>query len=92
MQETQETWVQPLGQEDALEKEMATHSKILAWEIPWTVEPGRLQSKGSQKSWTWLKLTKHTTPTFYILLFTFRIFFNNLPILIQVDLVHVLKL
>ena len=40
----QETWVQSLGQEDPLEKEMATHSSILAWEIPWTEEPGRLQS------------------------------------------------
>ena len=38
-------WVQSLGQEDPLEKEMATHSSMLAWEIPWTVEPGRLQTK-----------------------------------------------
>ena len=45
----QETWVQSLGQEDALEKEMATHSSILAWRIPRTVEPGRLQSMGSQR-------------------------------------------
>ena len=37
-----------------LEKEMATHSSLLAWEIPWTEEPGRLQSTGSQKSQTWL--------------------------------------
>ena len=44
----QETWVQSLGQEDLLEKEMATHSSILAWKIPWTEEPGRLQSTGSQ--------------------------------------------
>ena len=42
MQETQETWVLSLGQEDPLEKEMATHSNIPAWEIPWTEEPGRL--------------------------------------------------
>ena len=48
----QETWVQSLGGEDALEKEMATHSIVLAWEIPWTEEPGGLQSMGSQKSWT----------------------------------------
>ena len=39
-----ETWVQSLGWEDPLEKEMATHSSILAWKIPWTEEPGRLQS------------------------------------------------
>ena len=42
MQEPQETQVQPLGQEDPLEKEMATQSSILAWEIPWTDEPGGL--------------------------------------------------
>ena len=44
-----ETWVQSLGQEDPLEKEMATHSSILAWRIPWKEEPGGLQSTGSQK-------------------------------------------
>ena len=48
----QETWVQSLGQEDLLEKEMATHSNILARKIPWTEELGRLQSMGSQKSQT----------------------------------------
>ena len=45
----QETQVQSLGQEDPLEKEMATYSSILAWRIPWTEEPGRLQSTGSQR-------------------------------------------
>ena len=45
----QETRVQPLGQEDLREKEMATHSSILAWEIPWTEEPGGLQSYGDHK-------------------------------------------
>ena len=45
----QETWVQYLGQEDPLEKEMATHSSSLAWGIPWTEEPGGLQSMGSQR-------------------------------------------
>ena len=44
-----ETWVPSLGQEDPLEKEMATHSSILAWKIPWTEEPGGLQSMGSQR-------------------------------------------
>ena len=44
-----ETWVQPLGQEDPLEKEMATHSSTVAWKIPQTEEPGRLQSMGSQR-------------------------------------------
>ena len=48
MQETQETWVQSLGQEDALEKETSTHSSILAWKIPWTEEPGGPQSTGLQ--------------------------------------------
>ena len=45
----QETRVQSLGWEDLLEKEMATHSSILAWKIPWMEEPGRLQSMGSQR-------------------------------------------
>ena len=49
MQETQETQVWSLGREDALEKEMATHSSTLAWEISWTEEPGGLQSMGSQR-------------------------------------------
>ena len=45
-----ETWVQSLGREDLLEKEMATHSSILAWKIPWMEEPGKLlQSMGSQR-------------------------------------------
>ena len=46
----QETRVQILGREDPLEKEMTSHSGILAWKIPWTEEPGRLQSMGSQES------------------------------------------
>ena len=50
MQETQETWVQSLGREDTLEEEMATHSSILAWKIPWTEEPGRLHRVA--KIWT----------------------------------------
>ena len=45
----QETWVQSLGWEDLREKAMATHSSILAWKIPWTEEPDRLQSMGSQR-------------------------------------------
>ena len=45
----QETQVQSLGQEDLLEKEMATHSSVLAWKIPWTEVPGRLQSMGLQR-------------------------------------------
>ena len=56
-------WVQSLGQDDLLEEGMATHSSILAWRIPWTEEPGGLQSIGSQKSWksstTTLSLALH---------------------------------
>ena len=61
-----ETWVQSLGWEDPLEKEMATHSSVLAWRIPWMEEPGGLQSMESQKSQTWLSnftslhFTKHS--------------------------------
>ena len=49
VQETWETWVQSLGQEDPLEREMAAHSSILAWRIPWIEEPGRLQSREPQR-------------------------------------------
>ena len=59
MQEPQEMWVQSPGQEDSLEKEMATHSNILAWKIPWTEEPGGLQSMEVTKSWT--RLSTHTS-------------------------------
>ena len=62
MQELQETWVWSLGWENTLEKEMTTHSSILAWRIPWTEEPGKLQSMGSQRirhEWA----TKHSTKT-----------------------------
>ena len=52
----QETWVQSLSWEDPLEKEMATHSSILALEIPWTEKPGKLQSMGSQR-------VRHDLPT-----------------------------
>ena len=56
MQEMQETWVPSLGLEDPLDKEMAAHSSILAWKIPWAEKPGGLQSKGLQKTW----LSTHT--------------------------------
>ena len=49
MQEIQKMWVQSLGREDPLEESVATHSSILAWKIPWTEEPGRLQSMESQR-------------------------------------------
>ena len=50
MQEMQEMWIQSLVWEDSLEKDMATHSSNLAWEIPWTEEPGGLQSTESEES------------------------------------------
>ena len=53
----QETGVRFLGQEDPLEEEMATHSSILSWRIPWTEEPGRLQSMGSQRVGHWTQLS-----------------------------------
>ena len=46
----QEMWVPSLGQEDPLEEDMTTHSSILAWEVPWPEEPGRLQTMGSQRA------------------------------------------
>ena len=54
-----ETWVRSLGQEDPLEKEMATHSSILAWRIPWTEELGGLQSVGHKESDTTKRLHFH---------------------------------
>ena len=53
----QETWVQALGWEDPLENRMVTHSRILAWRIPWTEEPGRLQSWGRKESDSTKQLT-----------------------------------
>ena len=60
MQEIQERWVQSLGKEDSLEEEMATHSSILAGRIPYTEEPGRLQSMGLQRVGHNL-ITEHTS-------------------------------
>ena len=59
MQETSETWVRSLGQEDPLEEEMATHSNILAWSLSESEEPGGLQSKGMQIVNLW-QLGTHT--------------------------------
>ena len=57
-----ETWVRSLGQEDPLEKEMTTHSSILAWRIPWTEEPGGLQSTGRKESDTTKRLHLTSPP------------------------------
>ena len=64
----QETWVQSLGREDPLEKGMATHSSILAWRIPWTEEPGGLQSTGHKE----LDTTEHTCMYRYELFFSYK--------------------
>ena len=64
----QETWVWSLGQEDPLEKGMATHSSVVAWRIPWTEEPGGLHSRGSKARLDWV------TGTFT---FTFRVIINR---------------
>ena len=58
--DTRETWVLSLGLKDRLEREMTTHSSILAWRIPWTEEPGGLQSMGSQESDTTQRLSMNT--------------------------------
>ena len=74
----QETRVQSLGWEDPLEKEMAIHSSTTAWKIPWTEEPGRLQSMGSQRvghDWATSRHI-HTTQTDYLL----PVYVNLLPI------------
>ena len=61
----QETWVRPVGQEDPLEKGMATHSSILTWRIPWTEEPGGLQSMGSQEVGGMKQLSSRETPALH---------------------------
>ena len=68
----QETCIQSLDQEDALEKEMATHPSILTWEIPWIEEPGGLQFMGSQKSQTWLGHYTKNKSILRVLLFSSR--------------------
>ena len=62
MQGLKETRLRSLGQEDLLEKEMATHSSILAWEIPWTEESGGLQSKGSDMTKRTEDASRHKSP------------------------------
>ena len=72
----QETWVRPLVWEDPLEKEMATHSSIPAWRIPWTEEPGGLQSAGSQRvghDWATSHTHKELTNIVKLLLIQFHI-------------------
>ena len=70
MQETQETWVQSLGQEDSLEKEVATCSSVLAWEIPWAEEPGELQSMGLHGLFLQDQATEHASTHTYLQIFS----------------------
>ena len=67
-----ETWVRSLGKEDPLEKEMVTQSSILAWRIPWTEKPGRLQSMGSQRVGHDCATSLFTIPCFKFLLIYFK--------------------
>ena len=72
----QETWVRSLGQEDPLEKRMATHSCILDWRTPWTEEPGGLQSKGHKESNTTERLT-FFLQKFKLCLYSWNIKYGN---------------
>ena len=75
-----QTWVWSLGEEDPLEKEMATHSCILAWEITWTEEPGRLQSTGSQVRYN-LATKQESNNILYLCVYIYiNIFFMHLSI------------
>ena len=78
MQETQETQVRFLGQEDPLEKAVATHSSILAWRIPWTDKPGGLQSVGSQSNRTEQLNNNNKVRYILVLYFLVHITFCNL--------------
>ena len=80
----QETWVRSLGREDPLEKEMETHFSILAWRIPWTKEPGRLQSMGSQR------VGHDWATSLTLLLFTRHICFNYIFLAFKCDDFHIL--
>jgi len=73
-----ETWVRSLGWEDPLEKEMATYSSILAWRIPWTEDPGRLQSMGSQRVRHALEMTKLFSTADHVL-FPYSVGFTTWP-------------
>ena len=76
----QDTRVRSLGQEDPLEEGMATHSNILAGKVPWTEEPGGLQSKGLQESYTTEQLNRHTvSPRPLIIFLAVNITLNTFP-------------
>ena len=78
----QETWVLSLSQEDPLEKGMATHFSILAWEIPWTEEPSGVQSMESQRvghDWVTNMFTLSVLANFFFFFFLFFFFFDTFP-------------
>ena len=81
MQETPEMWVRSLGREDSLEEETAVHSSILAWKIPWTEEPSKLQSKGLQRvEYDWV--IKYLSPQEMVLKWSFKKYVNTLCVFI----------
>ena len=81
MQQTQKMWDRSLGREDSLEEEMAAHSTILAWKIPWTEEPGKLQSKGLQTfGYDWV--IKYLSPQEMVLKCSFKKYVNTLCVFI----------
>ena len=94
-----ETWVQPLGQEDPLEKRMATHSSILAWRIPWTEEPGGSQFMGSQRvEYDWVTntftrghLIKPTTPSPHLGNFSVWLMVHTPPFSLHIPLSRCLR-
>ena len=83
MQEMEETRVQSLGWEDPLEEGMATHSSIPAWRIPWTEEPGGLQSTGSQRVAQLKRLSTHTHILMVILFYLNSAHFHILEIILK---------
>ena len=81
MQETPEMWVRSLGREDSLEEETAVHSSILAWKIPWTEEPSKLQSKVLQRvEYDWV--IKYLSPQEMVLKWSFKKYVNTLCVFI----------
>ena len=88
--QTQETWIRSLGQVDPLEKEMATHSSILAWKTPWIEEPGGLQSMSWQRAGhNWA--TDHALKFILVHIYTYTFFFIFLSIITYLGVLKVLS-
>ena len=90
MQVMQETWAPSLGGEDVLEEQMETHSSILAWKIPWTEEPGELQSMGSQRVRDDLAHKYLTTKILQKYLGVMKLFYNL--IVVVITFTHIKKM